>query len=54
MKYKVSFIDGFDMRYKTRVIAAGSKEEAIHKVWAEHIPEGDFDHQIVDVKESEE
>ena len=50
-RFRICYIDGFDMKYKTFETEAENKEEAIHRLWTEHIPEGDFDHQIGEITE---
>lgn len=47
MKYKVQYIDGHDLKYKTLVVEARTPEEAVSKMRESY--EADFDHQIIDV-----
>jgi len=49
MKYKVTYIDGHDLKYKTFTTTAESKEEAVRKMRDSY--ETDFDHQIIEVYE---
>ena len=46
-KYKVCFIDGYDLKYKTFTCEAKSREEAIEKMMDAYGP--NFDHHIEDV-----
>ena len=52
MKYKVAYIDGHDLKYKTFSTEAESRDDAISKLWASY--ESDFDHQIIEVYEEKE
>ena len=52
MKYKVAYIDGHDLKYKTFSTTAESKEEAVRKTRDSY--EADFDHQIIEVYEESE
>ena len=52
MKYKVAYIDGHDLKYKTFSTTADNKEEAIRKMRDSY--EADFDHQIIEVYEEKE
>lgn len=52
MKYKVQYIDGHDLKYKTFTVEAGTPEEAVSKMRDSY--EADFDHQIIDVYKAEE
>lgn len=49
MKYKVAYIDGHDLKYKTFSTTAESPEEAVRKLRESY--EADFDHQIIEVNE---
>lgn len=46
MKYKVCFIDGFDLKYKVNVLEADTKEEAVEKTFEKY--GSNFDHALVD------
>ncbi len=48
--YRVNYVDGHDLKYKTIETNADNKKDAIRKVW-ELDPSGDFDHQILEVVE---
>lgn len=52
MKYKISYIDGHDLKYKLFETVAEDPEEAIQKLRKSY--EADFDHQIIDVVEVKE
>lgn len=52
MLYKVAYIDGHDLKYKTFTTAAESPEDAIRKMRESY--EADFDHQIIEVYEEKE
>jgi len=51
-RYKIQYIDGHDLKYKTFTTDAESREDAISKLWEQY--ESDFDHRIIDVYEVEE
>ena len=51
--YRINYIDGHDMRYKSFETAAESTEEALSKLWDRYKP-FDFDHQIVETIELKE
>lgn len=52
MKYKVTYIDGHDLKYKTFTTTAESKEAAVRNMRDSY--EADFDHQIIEVYEESE
>lgn len=52
MKYKVQYIDGHDLKYKTLVVEARTPEGAVSKMRESY--EADFDHQIIDVYQVDE
>ncbi len=52
MKYKVQYIDGHDLKYKTFSTTAESPEDAVRKLRDSY--EADFDHQIIEVYEESE
>ena len=52
MIYRVQYIDGHDLKYKTFTVEARSPEEAVSKMRESY--EADFDHQIIDVYQVEE
>ena len=52
MTYKIAYIDGHDLKYKTFTTEADSRDDAISKLWASY--ESDFDHQIIEVYEESE
>jgi len=52
MTYKVAYIDGHDLKYKTFTTAAESPEDAVRKMRESY--EADFDHQIIEVYEEKE
>ena len=52
MKYKIAYIDGHDLKYKTFTTEAENRDDAISKLWASY--ESDFDHQIIEVYEESE
>ena len=52
MKYKVQYIDGHDLKYKTFTVEARTPEVAVRKMRDSY--EADFDHQIIDVYKAEE
>ncbi len=52
MKYEVTFVSGFDLKYKVAIIEAEDKEKAVDKLFS---MEGNpFDNALVSVKEVEE
>ena len=48
--YKVLYVDGRDLRCKIAHIEANTKDEAAANL-REKYPYGDFDHQIIEIKE---
>ena len=52
MQYKVTYIDGHDLKDKTFTTPAASPEEAVQKMRDSY--EADFDHQIIEVYEVKE
>ena len=52
MRYKVQYIDGHDLKYKTFTTTAESPEDAVRKLRDSY--EADFDHQIIEVYEERE
>lgn len=50
-KYEVWYICGFSMRYKKFLTTGTCKEEAIHNLWVNEAHYGNFEHQIISVKE---
>ena len=48
--YRIQYIDGFDLRYKTFETEADSAERAIHALWEMYYPD-DFDHELISVNE---
>lgn len=50
-RFRICYIDGFDLKYKTVEVDAESKEKALETLWNHHSPEGDFDHQIREITE---
>lgn len=51
--YRINYIDGHDMRYKSFETVANTKEEALSNLWDSY-PDGDYDHQIAEVIKLEE
>lgn len=49
--FRISYLDGFDMRFKSFETEAASKEMALQALWEKYKPAGDFDHQINEVVE---
>lgn len=47
--YRINYIDGHDLRYKSFETSAKSKEDAISKLWDRY--DADFDHHIAEVIE---
>ena len=52
MKYKISFVSGFDLKYKVAIIEAEDKEKAVEKLFS--MEGAAFDNSLVSVKEVEE
>ena len=52
--YRVNYIDGYDLRYKSFETMAQSKKEAVSNLWATYKDNGDFDHQIIEILRLEE
>jgi len=52
MKYRICYIDGHDLRYKTFVTEAENREAAIKNL-RDLYSTGDFDHQIASVIKEE-
>lgn len=50
--YRINYIDGHDLRYKSFEISAETQEEAISKLWERY--DADFDHHIAEVIELSE
>ena len=48
--YRIQYIDGHDLQYKTFETEADSVEKALHSLWQQDSP-SDFDHQIISVNE---
>lgn len=50
-EYNVQYIDGYTNKYVQKVISAGSRQEAINKIWElSEWENDDFDHQIKGVE----
>lgn len=49
--FRIAYIDGYDMKYKTFETEAESKEKALDRLWGKYKDMGDFDHQICEVVE---
>lgn len=45
--YRINYIDGHDMRYKSFETNAETKEDAISALWDKYW--ADFDHRIIEV-----
>lgn len=45
--YRINYIDGHDLRYKSFETEAKDKDDALAKLWDQY--DCDFDHQIVEV-----
>ena len=48
MKYKINYIDGHDLRWKTFCTEAKDCDEAVNNL-RKYYPCGDFDHQIAEI-----
>ena len=46
--YRINYIDGHDLRYKSFETSTNNEKEALVNLWASY-PNGDFDHQIVEI-----
>lgn len=46
--YRINFIDGHDLRYKSFETTAKSESAALDNLWGQY-DNGDFGHQIVEV-----
>lgn len=46
--YRINYIDGHDLRYKSFETVAENKDEALENLWASY-KNGDFDHRIAEV-----
>lgn len=49
--YKISYIDGHDMKFKTFTVMATDERNAVAKLWKSYEKQGDFDHVITSIKE---
>lgn len=49
-KFEIAYIDGHDLKYKTFTTTAQDEENALKNLWNNY-KSGDFDHQIINVKE---
>ena len=48
--FRIMYIDGRDLRCRITFIEAEDDKDAISKL-GEKYPDGDFDHQIIEIKE---
>ena len=46
-QFRINYIDGHDLRYKSIEVHADSKEDALSALWDMY--DADYDHQIVEV-----
>lgn len=51
--YRINYIDGHDLRYKSFETIAKDEESALSNLWASYT-NGNFDHQIVEIIRLEE
>lgn len=48
--YMIMYIDGHDLRCRITFLEAKGSDDAVKKLRQKY-PDGDFDHQIIEVKE---
>lgn len=47
--YRINYIDGHDLRYKSFEVSADTQEDAVSALWDAY--DADFDHHIVEIVE---
>ena len=52
-RYRIHYIDGRDLRFKTHTTLATSRESAVRNL-RDAYSDGDFDHQIIEIVEDAE